>query len=60
MACKVILPTYSREDQPVRKSVLLLLLVMGVAGLTACGQKGPLFLPPDEKPVEKPQASSNQ
>lgn len=58
MACKVILLHRSQEDQSVRKIILCWLLVIVATGLTACGQKGPLFLPSDEKPVEKQKAPS--
>jgi predicted small lipoprotein YifL len=48
-----------KEDQSMRKIILCWLLVMVTAGLIACGQKGPLFLPSDEKPVEKQKPSGS-
>jgi predicted small lipoprotein YifL len=39
--------------------VRLILGVILLAGLSACGQKGPLYLPDEAPPASAPQRSSN-
>jgi predicted small lipoprotein YifL len=39
---------------------LILTLLLGCAGLSACGQKGPLFIPPDTAPPPQQQPAPAQ
>lgn len=39
---------------------LIVTLLLGCAGLSACGQKGPLFIPPDTTPPAEQQPAPQQ
>ncbi|MGV3627089.1 MAG: LPS translocon maturation chaperone LptM [Betaproteobacteria bacterium] len=54
--CCAKLPATFRASLPVRTTLILMILTLSVAG---CGYKGPLYLPKDSLPKDKPVAAKH-